>query len=154
MAETVKLGLSKASADWVAFLESDDAIEPNYLEEKLTIAEKYPDVSVIFNDVNMFGEQDAIDEYTKYFIKQKDILSKIQFPSKMLKAFKSTHSNLIPTFSCVMAKKDVFKNNHRRVGYKPFLKEIGTIEGLDLDYPEDFEIIDSVYMHKKQQSCR
>ena len=76
----------------------------------MAVAEKYPDVSVIFNDVNMFGEQDAIDEYAEYFTKQKNILSKIQFPSKMLKAFKSTHANLIPTFSCVMAKKDVFKN--------------------------------------------
>lgn len=45
--------------------------------------------------------------------------------------------------------KSVFSEHHRRIGFTPFLKEVGTVEGLDLDYPEDFFIIDAVYSMKK-----
>lgn len=51
-------------------------------------------------------------------------------------------------------KKEVFIKHHRRIGFKPYLKEVGTIEGLDLDYPEDFEIIDSVYSMKKMKEYK
>ena len=55
--ETVKLGLQKAKGDWIVFLESDDTIEPNYLEEKFKVIENYPNVKFVFNDLNLFGER-------------------------------------------------------------------------------------------------
>ena len=39
--KTVQLGLEKANSGWVIFLESDDTIEPNYIEEKLKEQEKH-----------------------------------------------------------------------------------------------------------------
>ena len=110
LAETIKLGISKVNSDWIIFLESDDSITSNYIEEKLKIIEKYPNVNLILNDINMFGDEDVIEEYTSYFKKQKRIFHKYKFPVAMLKPFRSTHTNLIPTFSCVMVKKDVLDN--------------------------------------------
>ena len=41
--------------------------------------------------------------------------------------------------------KDCFKKNNRRLGVKPYIKEVGKIEAIDIDYPEDFEIADAIY---------
>lgn len=42
-------------------------------------------------------------------------------------------------------KKETFKKYNRRVGIKPFIKEVNKIEAMDIDYPEDFEICDAIY---------
>lgn len=110
LAETLQLGISKANSEWLAFLESDDTIEPDYLERKFEIAKKYPKVDFIFNDVNMFGDKEAIDQYTTYFIKQKKLINNIVFPVKLIKLLRKTDRNLIPTFSCVMVKKECLIN--------------------------------------------
>lgn len=36
--------------------------------------------------------------------------------------------------------KDVFLNYHRRIGHKPFIKEVSFKEAIDIDMPEDFEL--------------
>jgi CMP-N-acetylneuraminic acid synthetase len=36
--------------------------------------------------------------------------------------------------------KEVFKKYHRRIGYKPFIKEITFKEAVDIDDPEDFNL--------------
>lgn len=47
---TVKRGIELAQGNWIVFLESDDVITPDYLKKKVEIAQKYPDVVLIFND--------------------------------------------------------------------------------------------------------
>lgn len=42
--------------------------------------------------------------------------------------------------------KGTFKKYDRRVGVKPFVKEISEVESRDIDYPEDFEIANAIYM--------
>lgn len=42
-------------------------------------------------------------------------------------------------------KKDTFNTYNRRLGVKPFIKEVGKIEAMDIDYPEDFEICNAIY---------
>lgn len=42
--------------------------------------------------------------------------------------------------------KDTFEKYDRRVGMKPYIHEIPEIESRDIDYPEDFEIADALYM--------
>ena len=42
--------------------------------------------------------------------------------------------------------KDTFIKYNRRVGIKPYIHEISEIESRDIDYPEDFEIADALYM--------
>lgn len=106
--ETIKLGINKAQTDWLVFLESDDTITPDYLEKKLNVIQNNPEVKFIFNSINLFGSQDRIKTYDGYFSYCKKLLSENQYPKNQLKCFKKT--NLVPTFSCVALKKELFEN--------------------------------------------
>lgn len=108
--ETLKLGLSKANTEWIIFLESDDSIEPNYIEEKLKVADKYPEVSFIFNEVNMFGDEKTINSHMPNYSKRQRLLSEVKFPTNLKEQYKKIHTNLIPTFSCMMLKKSILSN--------------------------------------------
>jgi glycosyltransferase involved in cell wall biosynthesis len=108
LVETLKLGLKKASGEWIVFLESDDSIEPNYIEEKLKIIEQYPEIKFIFNDVKLFGDEDRVNEMSNgYFRKLYKMLSKVSFPTNVVKMLKKR--NIVPTFSCVMLNKAVLR---------------------------------------------
>lgn len=54
---------------------------------------------------------------------------------------------LIYSETCIayVFKKETFEKFNRRVGEKPFICEVGKIEAMDIDYPEDFEICDAIY---------
>ncbi|MBD9085497.1 CMP-N-acetylneuraminic acid synthetase [bacterium] len=43
-------------------------------------------------------------------------------------------------------RKDVFLNLHRRIGNNPHITEVSGVECVDIDYPEDFEIANALYM--------
>ena len=40
--------------------------------------------------------------------------------------------------------KDVFEKYHRRIGKKPFIKEVSFKESVDIDNPEDFDLADAL----------
>lgn len=40
---------------------------------------------------------------------------------------------------------EIMTNLHRRIGFKPYIVEVGEIESIDIDESEDFEIADAVY---------
>ena len=42
--------------------------------------------------------------------------------------------------------KDTFLTYNRRVGIKPYIHTVSEIESRDIDYPEDFEIANAIYM--------
>ena len=42
-------------------------------------------------------------------------------------------------------RKETFEKYNRRVGVKPYIKKVGKIEAVDIDYPEDFEIANAIY---------
>ena len=44
-------------------------------------------------------------------------------------------------------KKEVFEKYKRRIGIKPHITEVSGIECVDIDYPEDFEIANLIYMN-------
>lgn len=44
-------------------------------------------------------------------------------------------------------KSNIIRNLNRRIGQKPFLVEVGEIESIDIDEPEDFKIADAIYNH-------
>ena len=44
-------------------------------------------------------------------------------------------------------KSDVMTKLNRRIGDKPFIVEVGEIESVDIDEPEDFMIADAIYNH-------
>lgn len=45
-------------------------------------------------------------------------------------------------------KKEVFKKYQRRIGIKPHITEVSGVECIDIDYPEDFEIANAIYMSR------
>ncbi len=104
--ETLRLGALKANSNWLAFLESDDLWSENYLEEKVKLIEKYPDIKFIFNDVEMFGDEERIEEKNKEYKVTYNILRAKPFPRNIEKYF--CNFNPVFTFSCVMVQKDVF----------------------------------------------
>lgn len=42
-------------------------------------------------------------------------------------------------------RKETFQRFNRRLGERPYIKEVGRIEAMDIDYPEDFEIANAIY---------
>lgn len=59
--------------------------------------------------------------------------------------------DLIPIYSeapgAYVFTKETFIKYDRRVGIRPFIKEVSEIESRDIDYPEDFDIADAIYMN-------
>lgn len=43
-------------------------------------------------------------------------------------------------------KRETFETLHRRIGLNPYICEVSGVECMDIDYPEDFEIANAVYM--------
>ena len=119
LVETVKLGVEKATGEWIVFLESDDTITPDYIETKLKIIETNPEVKFIFNDVNMFGDEECIQFREEHFKKVKSILLNKKYPRNLLRFFYEL--NVVATFSVVMLKKDLLKDIDYNVEFKPLL---------------------------------
>lgn len=46
---------------------------------------------------------------------------------------------------------DVMTEQNRRIGDNPYIVEVGEIESIDIDEPEDFIIADAVHMYLKQK---
>lgn len=43
-------------------------------------------------------------------------------------------------------KRETFEKYHRRIGVNPYICEVSGYECVDIDYPEDFEIANAIYM--------
>lgn len=56
-------------------------------------------------------------------------------------------------------KREVFEKYNRRIGVKPYITAVSGVECIDIDYPDDFEIANAIYMTiikergKKDESC-
>ena len=119
LCETVRLGCEKVQGEYIAFLESDDVWDTSYLEEKVKVIQKNPHIALIFNAVELFGDtksQKRLDEYFKF---QKYFLQKQSYPANIFKYF--LFLNIIPTFSCVMLKKDTLCQLNFKAPYAPHL---------------------------------
>lgn len=101
--ETLLLGISCASGDWIAFLESDDFFAPDNLAQKVKIAQEFPDAKLIFNKVKFISEEKRKQQ--EIFEKTQKALSQKIFPANMFYDFGV--DNQILTFSSVMVEKNV-----------------------------------------------
>ncbi len=105
---SMQKAISCCSGKWIAFLESDDLWACNTLEKRLACAEKYPQVGIIFNDVEEFGDEKWLLAVKKNFERVRKILSKKTFPKNIF--YDINIHNLILTFSSVMIKRELFEN--------------------------------------------
>ena len=98
-----------ADGEWIAFLESDDEFLPESIEEKIKAAKLGADF--IYTDVELFQDKDRKKELELYFKNINKYLVELDH-SKFIDDFPKiiTKSNIIPTFSCVMVKKELLLN--------------------------------------------
>lgn len=103
--ETLKRGIQEATGDWVAFLESDDLWMPNCLQKKADVIKNYPNIALVFNDVETFGEASANREKNELlFKKSAEYLKNKEYPRNMF--YDLGVMNRILTFSTVIVKKE------------------------------------------------
>lgn len=117
--ETVKLGLEKSTGDYIAFLECDDFWEPNCLEERINIIKGNEDVGLIFNDVELFGDEEAIRSLDKNLDVREQMFKNINFPENIFPCLLTI--NPILTFSSLMVKKEVMKKCDFNTPVNPWL---------------------------------
>lgn len=106
--KSMQKGVEAASGEWIAFLESDDMWREDYLEHKAAIIKEYPDLGLIFNDVELFGDERKIKLLKPTFERNRKFLNKQKFPKNMFKDLNI--QNRVVTFSSVMIKKTVLQD--------------------------------------------
>lgn len=117
--DSLLLGIENATGDWIAFLESDDFFAPDNLLKKIEIAEKYPEVKLIFNKVQFLPTADSTKNRQLVFEKTQKKLSKMNFPKNMFYDFYL--KNKILTFSCVMVEAEALKRTDFNAPVDSFL---------------------------------
>lgn len=55
----------------------------------------------------------------------------------------------VETSAFFMFKRDVWKVHKQRIGFKPYMALVDKIEGVDIDWPEDFEFAEQILMTYK-----
>ena len=103
--QTLLKGIENASGEYIAFLESDDIWRLDYLSKKKAVAEKFPDAALIFNDVELFGDDRKVSRVQKIFWQNNEFLSRFTYPKNLFKYLNV--QNRILTFSAVMIKKSM-----------------------------------------------
>ena len=53
---------------------------------------------------------------------------------------------------CYVFKKEIYKELKRRIGLNPYICEVSKIEAIDIDYMEDFDIANAIYINMKEKS--
>ncbi len=96
--ESIKTALKEAKGEWIAFVESDDSITPNSLEKRLQTK-----ADIVFNSVNLIGDEEWVKEVQKQVDKTERELSKINFPANIFRKFDT--KNPVLTLSSIMIKR-------------------------------------------------
>ena len=93
---------SHAKGNWLAFIESDDLLKQDYLSQKFAALKDYPNCDMVFSAVEIMGNSLIRSNYDKIFARR-DFQIKNNFNISLFLL-----ENVVPTFSCVMIKKDIF----------------------------------------------
>lgn len=104
--ETLKLGVSKARGEYIAFCESDDYWHHEHLMRKVKMINKYDNVNIILNGIEMFGDKDEVKFNSKYL---KSIDKLLKKGKNKIQIIAGDKKNLIPTFSAIMIKSSELK---------------------------------------------
>lgn len=101
---SIKLAISKAHGDYVAFCESDDYWRKDYLEKKVRIIQEHKDVAIISNNIQLFGDKTYIEIRQPYI----DHLNRLlKYGRNDIDICQDQRLNYIPTLSAVTIKKRI-----------------------------------------------
>ncbi len=64
MFKSCQEGLEKAQGQYVTFTSSDDLLLPSFLEKKVTVLDRYPDVGLCFSRASYFNSDEPVKLYT------------------------------------------------------------------------------------------
>ena len=117
LAGTLKKAIDFADGEWIAFLESDDEFLPDSIEEKIKSARLGADI--IYTDTEPFQDSEMAANIEEYYKKVGKYLVELN-NSKFIENFPQiiAKSNIIPTFSCTMVKKELL----RKCKFNPICK--------------------------------
>lgn len=101
---SMKLAISKAHGDYIAFCESDDYWRKNYLKQKVRIIQRYNEAAIISNNIQLFGDKECIKIRQPYIDHVNRVLKN---GSNNIDICHNQKMNYIPTLSAVMIKKDI-----------------------------------------------
>ena len=108
LAATLQLGIKKAKGDYIAFCESDDYLDINYLQEKLNYIKEHKQAKLITNDIQLFGyvqpNSDVVfyvSNVRNYLINNKDLKNHFAGLNK--------NNDCLPTFSTIMIKRNILE---------------------------------------------
>ena len=101
---SMRLGIEKATGEYVAFCESDDYLRSDYLQKKVDVINKYSDVVIISNGIKMFGNEKDI--HARGWVCQ-HIRKLLKTGGTPVDMRYNQEFNFIPTLSSVMIRKDV-----------------------------------------------
>ncbi len=107
LVQAVKTGLKYANGEWIAFLESDDLWVENALETRINAIKNNPNIGIIFNDVDEFGEENSVLAVKNNLDKVRQKLANIAFPRNIF--YDINIDNLLLTFSAVMIKREILE---------------------------------------------
>ena len=104
---TLQKGIDIANGDYVVFLESDDYIRNDYLDKKLKIFQQNASVGLVYNGIKTFGCE-LPKKYANWLTRIGNYWAKHDYPHNIHQMF--AFENYIPTFSCVMLRKELLDN--------------------------------------------
>lgn len=104
---SMKLAIENAKGDFIAFCESDDYWAPNHLEKKIEMINKYKNVRIISNNIQLVGDEKCIEQREEYISVVRKLL---RDGGNKIDLRHNQEVNFIPTFSSVMIKKDVLQS--------------------------------------------
>ena len=101
---SIRLGISKAKGDYVAFCESDDYWAADHLGKVVEVIQNNNNVIIVANGVKLIGDEECIHSREWYI---ELIKGKLKKGKNRINLHKHQERNYIPTFSAVTIKKDV-----------------------------------------------
>ncbi len=104
---SMKLAIENAKGDYIAFCESDDYWAPNHLEKKVEMINRYKDVCIVSNNIQLVGDPKCIEQREEYISVVRKLL---RDGGNKIDLRHNQEVNFIPTFSSVMIKKDVLQS--------------------------------------------
>jgi glycosyltransferase involved in cell wall biosynthesis len=143
LAESLQLGIRRASAKWVAFCESDDWWARTFLEELSDRAQRCPRSGVLFSDVILEGTSATMEAHCVM------VREHFRQGGQATELYR-TMRNAVPTMSCAMVRAELIRECNFQARFAPSLDMWLWAQ---LVVETDFEFIDKPLCHWRQHDA-